>query len=214
MKTIIPVILLLAFVACKKPQPAPAPQPAPSTPSQPASSAYSVTLSYTDNGQGESYAEERHEYICMCLTANLYRGSYRRGTYFQIVAAKNYNVHVSVNVPLDSSKLQLVQLNHKYPINLYTAIGTKDSFGTFRFNKVTGTGTDLIENETDSTTYFNKFTSITYLGNRRYDQYEKAMVCEYEIAGEFNIRVKNDLSNLVRVVSNGKYKLRLSFLAQ
>jgi len=211
MRKLVILLAISALVGCKKNTPAPAPTPAPPLPQT-----YSASLTYTDNGQAYSFSEEHESYACGCLKVggDFGRLSISRGRQFDRNLQGHYK-NIAIQLPIDSSGLPGVLINHKYKI--YDGTGVlvpTPHIGNVSFSIVSASGTDNTAPGIDSVNYFNVITSISYLGNHRYDAaYERATVCEYEIAGNFKTRVRNDVSNAERDIS-GSYKLRIGFLAK
>lgn len=214
MKTLIP-FLLLAFIACKKPQPAPAPVPTPTpTPSQPTPPSHYIT--FTDNGSTATYSASGglmpalRKYYSDNLASWLSVGmSFRPSSNF------THHQYFSVAIPIDSSKMNLLQLNYAYGLNdTVTNLRIDYTPGTIRYELTTAAGTDKSEQTGNGTAYFNKIKTLTYIGNRRYDPIEKLTLCDYEITGNFTIRVKNDVSGTMRDLTAGDYKMKVSVLAK
>jgi hypothetical protein len=81
-----------------------------------------------------------------------------------------------------------------------------NTIGELSFHMSTASGTDSTVNESQTTTFYNMVTSVTYIGSE-YDTDNQMRSPQYEIIGRFTARVKNDVSQQIRIVSNGSYKI-------
>lgn len=214
MKKLIFVFLIAAAFGCKKKSNPQVQTPAPSQPSS--TQTYSVTLTYSDVSGTYSFSQAQTEYNCGCLKVSSDLGFTQnaRGAQFNRDTQGHYS-GVSIELPIDSSAISQLIINKQYKIfdpNDYPA--KSRNIGNLNFTEVSTSGTDATAPGIDSVNYFNKITSVSYLGNHRYNaSYEKATVCEYEIVGNFKTRVRNDINKAERDLS-GNYKLRIGFLAR
>jgi hypothetical protein len=69
-------------------------------------------------------------------------------------------------------------------------------------------------NEVDNTTFYNSITSIEYVGNHHYDSIENLWKCDFRITGNFEMRLQNENTNEIKVVSNGEYSMIVDVIAQ
>lgn len=196
-KLFIIALAVLAF-SCKKNDPEPTPDPAPAQQQPPPPSVYTATITYLDSGNTYSYSREMKE------GASPYHTFSNQGAAFYPNPSEvAYRVSLTVCAPGDSSKMINVPLNQNFVAGSIISY----SIGAISFTNYRKSGTDNIQPETTLNNYFNKFTSVTYLGNRRYSQTSSAIICDFELTGAFNVRVKNDVTQAIRDVS-GTYRLR------
>lgn len=220
-----PVLLTLLLaavisycVSCKKTQPqqqAPAPS-APAQPQQPSLPPNTYTASFVDNGQKVSVTRV----ITTGSQNPMRKWIYEHGGQWESsmlqfsLTSQQYYVQVGVNLPIDSSHLSILTLNKKYIVNDSTGWDYMQPPGTLTFKMVSPTGTDKIKREYDTLFSFNRVKSISYVGNHRYDAIEEITLCDYEVAGEFKIRVLNDVTKAVRVIDSGQYFIRVGIIAK
>ena len=85
--------------------------------------------------------------------------------------------------------------------------------GSLYYEMTFKSGGDKSENYDDVSTYYNIIKSITYLKSE-YSKIEKRKKEFYVVTGEFNISVKNDVSNKTRDLTNGSYKIIIQTIAK
>ncbi|MDZ4822695.1 MAG: hypothetical protein SH856_04490 [Flavobacteriales bacterium] len=127
------------------------------------------------------------------------------------------HLYFQVTLPIDSTSMILT------PIDTFCLLNDSVSWtnygyeypGSIKYEKVTGQdGTDVNVDETSTSEFYNKITSVEYVGNHRYDQIEQLLLCDYEVSGEFKMRIVNDITQEIRILDNGQYKIKVSVIAQ
>lgn len=208
--------LCLCFASCNPDDPEPNnenPQTMP--PEQ-----FEYFIEYTDNGTLNHFeATGQTIPLLRSLAHDNAAESYYTGMSFDLMTPSDFtdNFMASVVLPIDSSHIDEMPLNQRCLQNDSSDWWTDYGYvyrGAMRFTKVGQSGEDQNIDEADTTEYYNKVTSIVYLGNHRYDTVEHLLLCDYVIEGEFRIRVINDLTNAVRILESGSYKMRVSVIAE
>lgn len=123
--------------------------------------------------------------------------------------------------PVDSSNVNKVTLNKKYitgklseePSDSGMFYISDGNIGKLTYDMTFTTGTDRMVDQDVTTTYYNIIKSVKYLKSG-YDGALQKKVSYYVVTGEFNISVKNDVTNLTRDLTNGSYKIRVETLAK
>lgn len=218
-RTLVLFAMIGVFYACNKnnnqAQPQPAPVPAPSPPPAPSPAASVYSLSYTDGTTAVTFTESiGHE--SAILMEPLYESGniwYSQGSGFYWGTTSDH-VNFEVSLPIDSSRMSLLTVGKRYLITDSSITLMQYLPGSASFIQSKSTGTDKTQNELDTLTNFNKITSLTYVGNRRYEQWTQTMICDYEVKGQFNLRVKHDLSGTVRTIRNGSYYFKFAVFAK
>lgn len=127
-------------------------------------------------------------------------------------------VFFTILLPIDSTGLSTFSYGQNFLINGSTSsMWIFSHLGSILVQWESGNGNldGLRENnETDTTTYFNNITNVQYLGNHHYDTGENLYKCDYRITGTFEMRLKNENSGTIKVVSNGEYSMVVDVVAQ
>ena len=177
------------------------------TATPPATTSTTYSLSFLDGSTNTTYTWTN--WTMQYLTAYPTNANANYGTWVPIPPVGSNHGWLYLVTPLDSSNMYKLAINTNYNIHYYnynTGQSIPDSdIGSLSFMmSTTSSGTDSTVNQTQTTTYYNKITSVTYIG-RVYDTNNSVMTAQYVIKGVFNALVKNDVSNLTRVLSNGQY---------
>lgn len=177
----------------------------------------SYYLNYTDNGSQYSYEAiaEFGSYGDILTAYNNGDSLYVDGLSYDVGLNFGEHLYFNINLPLDSSRLVNLPLNVKYIINdsVYSFLRYVH-LGTITYEKVTSqNGKDVEVRENDNSVYYNKIIGIYYIGNHRYEPIDGTIECDFNIIGEFKMRVHNDITNQNRVIENGSYRIKVSVLA-
>lgn len=126
-----------------------------------------------------------------------------------------YALYFEVNMPIDSTRMELLQLNYKYLINDSVSVETdfREYPGTIIYH-LSKNGTFYVINAPDTSQFFNRVTSVQYIGNRRFNSIEDLWLCDYEITGNFEMMVQNNYNDSIRTMQNGEYRMLVNVIAE
>ncbi len=191
------------FASCKKT----ASTTSTSSSTPPATTSTTYSLSFLD---GSTTTYTLNATIQLALTSYPTNANTEFGTWIKIPGNSNNSGYIYLATPLDSSNMYKLAINTNYSIHYftcYTGQTIPDSdIGSLSFLMSTPSGTDSTVSQTLTTTYYNKITSVTYIG-RKYDSVNLLMSPQYVVKGTFNAQVKNNVTGLTRVFSNGQYSI-------
>jgi hypothetical protein len=127
------------------------------------------------------------------------------------------DVYFSLILPLDSTGLSTFNYSNLFVINGSSDWGGYSHPGSLSFDWESENAAfdQLVEhNELDSSVYFNKITSITYAGNRRYDSILNEWRCDFKVQGYFKMRLEHETSSGMKELQDGEYSMLIDVLAQ
>ena len=186
----------------------------PAPPATNTTTAPTYFLSFTDGG-AKTYT--LNPTIQLALTSYPVNANTEFGTWIKIPGNSNNSGYIYLATPLDSSNMNKLSTNTNYNIHYYTCYTGQtipdSDLGCLSFIMSTPSGSDSTVSQTQTATYFNKITSVTYVG-RKYDTNNQLMSPQYSIKGVFNALVKNNVTNQTRVFSSGQYNIVIGCRAQ
>jgi hypothetical protein len=175
-------------------------------------------ISYSDNGSA-IYHQGEDDYIEALRDWSNEHGAefFHVGMSFEFpFNGIGEHLNLFVSLPIDSSHMGNIPINTRLLLNdtISQTHFASLSLGSLNFEKADPSGTDTELSETDTTNFYNRITSIQYAGNHRYSAIEELVLCDYDVTGEFRIRVVNDITGEIRILENGQYKMKVAVIAE